>query len=52
MLFRSRLGILPYRENEIMCSKADNSELIHLGWFAKYAIKEGLLRTIKNNDQK
>jgi len=44
-----RLGTLPYRENEIMHSKADNSALMRLGWFTKYTIKEGVLKTIKKH---
>ena len=39
-------GAIPYRENELMNSKADNSTLCALGWKPKYSIKEGLQETI------
>lgn len=39
-------GAIPYRENELMKSKADNSTLCALGWKPKYTIKEGLQEII------
>ncbi|WP_022854419.1 NAD-dependent epimerase/dehydratase family protein [Thermodesulfatator atlanticus] len=41
-------GALPYRENEIMESRA-NLEMIKrdIGWFPKVSLEEGLLRTIR-----
>jgi nucleoside-diphosphate-sugar epimerase len=39
-------GAIPYRENELMNSEADNSTLCALGWKPKYTIKEGLQETI------
>ena len=39
-------GAIPYRENELMKSKADNSTLCALGWKPKYTIKEGLQESI------
>lgn len=39
-------GVLPYREGEIMYSKADNSSLMALGWNPKYTIDEGLKQII------
>jgi CDP-paratose synthetase len=39
-------GAVPYRENELMHSKSDNSALINLGWKPQYSIKEGLQKTI------
>jgi CDP-paratose synthetase len=39
-------GAIPYRENELMHSETDNSDLIKLGWKPKYTIKEGLQETI------
>lgn len=39
-------GAIPYRENELMLSETDNSDLIKLGWKPQYSIKEGLLKTI------
>ena len=35
-------GELPYRINEIMVSKANNSSLVSLGWQPKYDFKKGL----------
>jgi nucleoside-diphosphate-sugar epimerase len=35
-------GAIPYRENELMLSKADIKPLKKLGWYPKYTIKEGL----------
>jgi nucleoside-diphosphate-sugar epimerase len=39
-------GALPYRENELMRSETDNSDLIKLGWKPQNTIKQGLLKTI------
>lgn len=41
-------GAIPYRENEMMCSEANNSEMTRLGWKAIYSIHEGLQITIKH----
>lgn len=35
-------GKLPYRENEIMSSKADIQSLLDLGWTPKYSLLQGL----------
>jgi CDP-paratose synthetase len=35
-------GAVPYRENELMKSETDNSNLIELGWAPKYLLQEGL----------
>lgn len=39
-------GDIPYRNDEIMYSCADNSKLIQLGWSPAYKIKDGLLSII------
>jgi nucleoside-diphosphate-sugar epimerase len=39
-------GALPYREDEIKLSIADNKDLINLGWEPKVSIEDGLKRTI------
>jgi len=39
-------GAVPYRENELMHSKTDNTALISLGWKPQYTIQEGLQKTI------
>ncbi len=39
-------GAVPYRENELMKSESDNSELLKQGWEPQYTIKEGLKKTI------
>lgn len=39
-------GAVPYRENEMMHSEADNTALLALGWKPSHSIKEGLLKTI------
>lgn len=39
-------GAVPYRENELMYSETDNSDLIKLGWKPRYTIEEGLKKTI------
>lgn len=39
-------GAIPYRENELMLSETDNSDLIKLGWKPQHTIKEGLKKTI------
>lgn len=41
-----KFGALPYRENEIMSSKADNSGLKKLGWKPKHNLTSGLNMTI------
>lgn len=42
-------GAVPYRENELMHSNTDNSDLIKLGWKPQHNIQEGLKITIINN---
>ena len=39
-------GAIPYRENEVMSSKADITEIGKLKWKPQYTLEEGLLRTI------
>lgn len=39
-------GAIPYRENELMHSETDNSDLIKLGWKLNYDIKRGLLNCL------
>ena len=43
-------GALPYRDNEIMKSRADNRGLIQMGWTPQYDIRKGLSE-ILHNDQ-
>ena len=40
-------GAIPYREDEIMLSVADNTELCDLGWKPDYSLQEGILKTIR-----
>jgi CDP-paratose synthetase len=42
-------GAIPYRENELMHSETDNSDLIKLGWKPQHKIKEGLQQTLCNS---
>jgi nucleoside-diphosphate-sugar epimerase len=44
-------GALPYRNDEIMDSKADCSELQNLGWNSKYDYSAGIAKTIKYYSQ-
>ncbi|GAB1308199.1 CDP-paratose synthase [Urechidicola sp. KH5] len=44
---RIDFGAIPYRDNEIMTSKADNLELINLGWTPKYSIDDGIRRILE-----
>ena len=39
-------GAIPYRENEIMNSKADITEICKLKWKPRFTLEEGLRRTI------
>jgi|TARA_B110000438_G_scaffold64797_1_gene65356 nucleoside-diphosphate-sugar epimerase len=41
-------GSLEYRKNEIMVSKANNSELLKLGWVVKHDITQGIKKLIKS----
>lgn len=50
-----KFGVLPYRENEMMKSRSDNSKLIKYGWQPKHTIEQGIIKTIEatlNNKQK
>ncbi len=40
-------GKIPYRENELMLSKADIGGLVKLGWQPNFTLKEGLTQYIK-----
>lgn len=42
-------GAVPYRENELMYSKTDNTALRGLGWNPNYLIREGLKHTLLNS---
>ena len=42
-----QFGALPYREGEIMSSKADTTALQRLGWRAATALEDGLHQTIE-----
>jgi CDP-paratose synthetase len=44
---RLNFGALPMRENEIMYSCADISELITFGWKPQYTFQQGVLKTIE-----
>jgi CDP-paratose synthetase len=48
---RLNFGTLPYRDNEIMHSCADNSALLNLGWKPQYNVKNGLLDMINTEYQ-
>ncbi len=45
-------GVIPYRENEVMNSKADITEICKLKWKPRYTLEEGLLRTISMEKDK
>ena len=38
---------IPYRDNEIMYSRANNNPLIDIGWKANYSLEDGLKKTIE-----
>lgn len=40
-------GAIPYRDGEVMYSKANISELLKLGWNLKYDLAKGILKTLK-----
>ncbi|MBT3933220.1 MAG: NAD(P)-dependent oxidoreductase [Bacteroidetes bacterium] len=42
-------GAIPYRNNELMISKSDNTDLLKLGWEPKYNLIDGLMETLENN---
>ncbi len=39
-------GALPYRQNEIMFSRAKNEPLKKIGWIPKYSLKHGLFKSL------
>lgn len=43
---RFNFGIIPYRKNEVMDSKADTKAISGLGWKPKYSLIRGLTKTI------
>ena len=43
-----QFGAIPYRDNEVMDSKADISRLVELNWIPKIDLREGILLAIKN----
>lgn len=43
---RLQFGAVPYREDEIMHSVADNIDLLNLGWHPRYSLEQGLQRII------
>ena len=40
-------GAIPYRENEVMKSHVDLSEILKLGWRANICLEDGLRKTIE-----
>jgi nucleoside-diphosphate-sugar epimerase len=42
-------GAIPYRENELMHSLSDNSDLSALGWKPACSIQEGLIKCVEFN---
>ena len=44
-------GAIPYRENEIYYSKADNTKLKKMNWSIKYSIVEGLKEYIEKDEE-
>ena len=47
-----RFGALPYRNNEIMDSKANIVDLEQLGWTPTISLEEGISATVKSEKQK
>jgi nucleoside-diphosphate-sugar epimerase len=45
-------GVIPYRENEIMSSKANITEICKLKWKPQFTLEEGLLQTISMEKDK
>jgi len=43
---RFNFGVIPYRKNEIMDSKADTEAIRKLGWIPKHSLADGLAKTI------
>jgi CDP-paratose synthetase len=43
-----KFGAVPYRDNEIMLSKADTSKLLRLGWKTKYSFEQGIKKILAN----
>lgn len=41
-------GAVPYRDGEVMKSKANIAALINLGWLCKFNLEKGLMLTIEN----
>ena len=44
---RLNFGAIPYRDDEIMNSVADNIDLLNLGWRPRYSLRQGLHRIIR-----
>jgi nucleoside-diphosphate-sugar epimerase len=44
-----KYGAIPYREGEVMYSKANITELCKLGWNVKFDLESGLKKTLKIN---
>jgi CDP-paratose synthetase len=42
-------GSIEYREDELMYSKANISELLRLGWFPKYSLNDGIINILKKD---
>jgi len=45
-----RFGVLPYRKNEIMKSKANKNELEKLGWNPIFSIDDGIAKILEANN--
>lgn len=46
-----KFGAVPYRENEVMQSRADISDLAGLGWSCKISLADGIRKTIEQETE-
>ena len=47
-----KFGALPYRPDELMFSKAKTDFIISLGWSKRYCLREGIIRTVRRDQNR